>query len=114
VICDTVGGNYAEPALRAIAWEGRFLVVGFPAGIPKIPLNLPLLKSCQIVGVAWGASIERNPRGHARSVAELMALYERGSIRPLVTERFPLHRAGEAIARLANRQAAGKVVVTME
>jgi NADPH2:quinone reductase len=114
VIYDAVGGGYAEPALRAIAWEGRFLVVGFPAGIPKIPLNLALLKSCQILGVFWGGAIERDPQGYARSVAELMALYERGAIKPFVTARFPMRRAGEAIARLANRQVAGKVVVTMD
>lgn len=114
VIFDAVGGDYAEPALRSIAWEGRYLVIGFPAGIPKIPLNLPLLKSSQIVGVFWGASVERNPDAHAKNVSELMRWYERGSIKPLVTERFPLSRAGEAIARLASRQATGKIVVTID
>jgi NADPH2:quinone reductase len=114
VIFDAIGGDYAEPALRAIAWEGRYLVIGFPAGIPKIPLNLPLLKSSQIVGVFWGAWIERDPEGHAENVRELLNWYKRGAIKPLVTERYPMSRAGEAIARLASREATGKIVVTMD
>ena len=114
VIYDAVGGDYAEAALRAIAWEGRFLVVGFPAGIPKIPLNLPLLKSCQIVGVFWGAFAQRDPAGNRANNAELMKLYAEGAIRPQISERFPLARGGEAIARLAARTALGKLVVTMD
>jgi NADPH2:quinone reductase len=115
VVFDAIGGDYAEPALRAIAWEGRYLVVGFAAGdIPKIPLNLPLLKSCEIVGVFWGAWRTRFPELHRRNVAELMALYEAGKIRPYVSERFPLAEGAKAIARLANREALGKVVVTMD
>lgn len=113
VIYDAVGGDYTEPALRAIAWEGRLLVVGFPAGIPKIPLNLPLLKSCQIVGVFWGAAVAREPSLFRNQMAELLRMYEQGLIRPLVSERFPLERAGDAIGRLAGRQATGKVVVTI-
>ncbi|HKT53349.1 MAG TPA: NADPH:quinone oxidoreductase family protein [Caulobacteraceae bacterium] len=114
VIYDGVGGDYAEAALRCMAWEGRFLVVGFPAGIPRIPLNLTLLKSCDIVGVFWGPSVTRDPAGHQRNVKALFQLYEEGKIRPHVSERFPLSRAGEAIAHLASRKAMGKVVVTME
>ena len=114
VIYDPVGGAYAEAALRAIAWEGRFLVVGFPAGIPKIPLNLPLLKSCQIVGVFWGAFAQREPERNRVNNRELMALYAQGAITPEISERFPLARAGEAIAKLANRQAMGKLVVTID
>jgi NADPH2:quinone reductase len=115
VIYDAVGGGYAEPALRSIAWEGKYLVVGFAAGeIPKIPLNLALLKGCDIVGVFWGAWMAKNPQAHARSVAELLALYEAGRIRPYVSERFPLERAADAIRRLASRQAMGKVVVTID
>jgi NADPH2:quinone reductase len=114
VVYDPVGGDYSEAALRAIAWEGRLLVVGFPAGIPKLPLNLTLLKSCQIVGVFWGAFSRRDPAGNAANIAELMQLYARGAIKPVVSERFPLSRAGEAIARLAARKAMGKIVVTME
>jgi NADPH2:quinone reductase len=114
VIYDPVGGDYSEAALRAIAWEGRFLVVGFPAGIPRLPLNLTLLKSCQVVGVFWGAFARRDPAGNAANIAELMRLYAEGAIRPVVSERYPLARAGEAIARIAARKAMGKIVVTME
>jgi NADPH2:quinone reductase len=111
VIYDGVGGDYTEAALRAIGWQGRHLVVGFTAGIPKLPLNLPLLKSCQIVGVFWGEFTTRNPKAHAANVAALMALYLDGRIKPAVTERFPLARGAEAIARLGAREARGKVVV---
>jgi NADPH:quinone reductase len=114
VIYDAVGGDYTEAALRAIGYQGRHLVVGFPAGIPKLPLNLPLLKSCQIVGVFWGEVTMRNPALHAANVAELMALYQAGRIKPAVTERFPLARGAEAIARLGTRAARGKVVVTID
>jgi NADPH2:quinone reductase len=113
VIYDPVGGDYSEAALRAIAWEGRFLVVGFPAGIARLPLNLTLLKGCQVVGVFWGGFALRDPAANAANIAELMQLYAKGAIRPLVSERYPLARAGEAIARLAGRQAMGKIVVTM-
>ena len=111
VIYDGVGGDYTEAALRAIGWQGRHLVVGFPAGIPKLPLNLPLLKSCQIVGVFWGEFTARYPALHAANVAALMTMYLEGRIKPAVTERFPLSRGGEAIARLGAREARGKVVV---
>jgi NADPH2:quinone reductase len=114
LIYDGVGGDYAEAALRAIAWEGRFLVIGFPAGIPRIPLNLALLKSCDIVGVFWGAAVARDPAGHQRNVAELLDLYAAGKIKPHVSEHFPLSRAGEAIALLASRKALGKVVVVID
>ena len=114
VIYDPVGGDYSEASLRAIAWEGRLLVVGFPAGIPKLPLNLTLLKSCQVVGVFWGAFARRDPKANAANLAELMRLYDQGKIKPVVSERFPLARAGEAIAKLAARKAMGKIVVTME
>jgi len=114
VVYDGVGGDYAEAALRSTAWEGRFLVIGFPAGIPRIPLNLALLKGCDIVGVFWGAAVARDPAAHQRNVAELMALYAAGKVRPHVSERFPLSRAGEAISHLAARKALGKVVVTID
>ena len=114
VIYDGVGGDYAEASLRSIAWEGRFLVVGFPAGIPRLPLNLTLLKGCQVVGVFWGAAVARDPAGHQQNVAELLALHANGAIRPHVSERFPLARGGEAIAHLASRKALGKVVVMVE
>jgi NADPH2:quinone reductase len=114
VIYDGVGGDYTEAALRAIGWQGRHLVVGFTAGIPKLPLNLPLLKSCQIVGVFWGEFTTRNPQAHAANVAALMALYLDGRIKPAVTERYPLARGAEAIARLGAREARGKVVVMID
>ena len=114
VIYDAVGGDYTEAALRAIGWQGRHLVVGFPAGIPKLPLNLPLLKGCQIIGVFWGEFTRRESRLHAANVAELMTLYLDGRIRPAVLERFPLSRGAQAIARLGAREARGKVVVMMD
>jgi NADPH2:quinone reductase len=114
VIYDAVGGDYTEAALRAIGYQGRHLVVGFPAGIPKLPLNLPLLKSCQIVGVFWGDFTARNPALHAANVAALMDLYREGRIKPAVTERYPLARGAEAIAALGARRARGKVVVMID
>jgi NADPH2:quinone reductase len=114
VIYDPVGGGYAEPALRAIAWEGRYLVVGFPAGIPSLPLNLTLLKSCQIVGVFWGAFAAREPKRNQANLMELLGMWKSGAIKPEISEHYPLQRGGEAIARLASRQAMGKVVVTVE
>ncbi|MGO9515151.1 MAG: NADPH:quinone oxidoreductase family protein [Steroidobacteraceae bacterium] len=114
VIYDAVGGDYTEAAIRAIGWEGRHLVVGFTAGIPKLPLNLALLKGCQVIGVFWGEFTARNPAKHADNVAALMALYLDGRIRPAVTERFPLARGAEAIARLGARTARGKLVVTVD
>jgi len=113
VIYDPVGGDYAEPALRAIGWEGRYLVVGFPAGIPKLPLNLTLLKSCDVAGVFWGAFAARDPQANAAHVATLFRLWEEGKIAPRVTETFPLDRGGEAIARMGARAAIGKLVVEM-
>lgn len=114
VIYDAVGGDYAEPALRTIAWEGRYLVIGFAAGdIPKIPLNLTLLKGCEIVGVFWGTWTAKDPKGFADSVQELLDLYAAGKIKPHVSERFPLDKGADAIAHLGSRKAIGKVVVTV-
>jgi NADPH:quinone reductase len=114
VIYDPVGGDYSEAALRAIAWDGRFLVIGFPAGIAKLPLNLTLLKSCQVVGVFWGGFARRQPEANAANIRELLSLYSSGAIRPVISERYPLPKAGEAIARLAARKAMGKIVVVIE
>lgn len=114
VAYDAVGGDYSEATIRAAGWNGRFLVIGFPSGIPKIPLNLTLLKSCDIVGVFWGAAVARDPKGHAQNLKDLMGLYAEGKIKPYVSERFPLTRAGEAIAHLSSRKAMGKVVITVE
>lgn len=113
VIYDGVGGDYAEPAVRALNWEGRFLVVGFPAGIPKLPLNLTLLKSCQIVGVFWGAFVARDPKGHAENLADLFRLYKEGAIRPHVSNTYRLNQAAEAIKELSERRAKGKVVIAL-
>ena len=112
IVYDAVGGDYAEAAVRALAWEGRLLVVGFPAGIPKIPLNLTLLKSCQIVGVFWGAFTTREPAKNAEYVAELFRFYADGKIRPRVTARFPLDEAAAALDLIESRKATGKVVLT--
>jgi NADPH2:quinone reductase len=114
VVYDSVGGDYAEPTLRAMAWEGRYLVVGFPAGIPKIPLNLTLLKSCDIVGVFWGAFTMRHPDRNAEYIAELFRWYTEGKIRPRVTAHFPLEKAAEALMLMEGRKVLGKVVLTVE
>lgn len=113
VVYDAVGGAYAEPAIRSLAWEGRFLVVGFPAGIPSIPLNLTLLKGTQIVGVFWGASVMQDPKGHAENVAELFQMYADGKIRPRISASYPLAQAGDALTLMQDRKVMGKVVVTM-
>ncbi|HEU0310321.1 MAG TPA: NADPH:quinone oxidoreductase family protein [Sphingomicrobium sp.] len=114
VIYDPVGGDYTEPALRSIAWEGRYLVVGFPAGIPRLPLNLTLLKSCDVCGVFWGAFAARDPQANAAHVAELFRMWDEGKIRPRVSGTFPLAHGGEAIAAMAARQVIGKLVVTVD
>lgn len=113
VVYDAVGGDYAEPALRAMDWCGRYLVVGFPAGIPSLPLNLTLLKSVAVIGVFWGAAVMRDPAGHAANMADLMTLWSEGKIRPRVSRTFPLHKAHEAIQALGDRSAMGKIVVTV-
>lgn len=113
VVYDIVGGDYSEPAVRAIAWEGRFCVVGFPAGIARLPLNLTLLKSCDVCGVFWGAFTARDPKANAVHIATLFDLLKAGKINPRVSATFPLERGGEAITMLATRKAIGKVVVTM-
>ncbi|MEA3000879.1 MAG: NADPH:quinone reductase [Sphingomonadales bacterium] len=113
LVYDPVGGDYAEPALRAIAWQGRYLVVGFPAGIPKLPLNLTLLKSCDVCGVFWGAFAARDPKANAAHIETLFRLWREGKIAPKVSRTWPLDQAGEAIAWMAARKAVGKLVVTM-
>ena len=112
LVYDAVGGDYAEPAVRALNWEGRFLVIGFPAGIPKLPLNLTLLKSADVVGVFWGAFTVMQPDVHEANVAELLEWYEAGKIKPFITDTFPLEEGAAAIAALGERRAKGKVVVT--
>lgn len=114
IIYDPVGGLYSEAALRSIAWEGRYLVVGFPAGIPKLPLNLTLLKSCDVCGVFWGAFAARDPQANAAHVATLFRLWEEGRIAPRVSRTWPLADGGAAIAHMAQRRAVGKLVVTID
>ena len=111
VIYDPVGGPYAEPAFRSINWEGRYLAVGFAAGIPSLPLNLVLLKGAQVVGVFWGAAIERDVDAMRTSVAETLKWLAEGRLNPPPPTVYSLADGGAAIAALENRQAAGKLVV---
>jgi NADPH:quinone reductase len=114
VVYDSVGGPYSELAFRSLAWRGRLLVVGFAAGeIPKLPLNLPLLKGAAVVGVFWGDFARREPQAFAASMQQLVRWYAEGRLRPHVSETLPLERTAEAIQLLASRKARGKVVVTM-
>ena len=111
VILDPVGGDYTQAALRSIAYGGRYLVVGFPAGIPTLPLNLTLLKSCDVCGVFWGAFVARDPKRNAAHVDQLFHWWAEGRIAPKISATYPLERAGEAIAALRDRAAIGKLVV---
>jgi len=112
IVLDAVGGGYTEPALRCMGWGGRLLIVGFPAGIAQIPANLPLLKSCDIRGIFWGAAIKRDPAAHAAAMDRLLALVADGRIAPHIHARYRLDSAGEAIAALSARGVTGKVLVT--
>jgi NADPH:quinone reductase len=112
VVYDAVGGSYTEPVLRSIAWRGRLLVVGFAAGdIPKIPLNLTLLKGCSIVGVFWGDFARREPERFAARIVQLGEWYREGKLKPHVSASLPLERAAEALQMMAARQVKGKVVL---
>jgi NADPH2:quinone reductase len=114
VVYDPVGGDYAEPALRAMAWRGRYLVVGFAAGIPRLPFNLPLLKGCEIVGVFNGGFQANEPELAAANTHELIALYEQGKLRPRISRTYAFEEAPDAIAAIGAREALGKVVVSLE
>ena len=112
VIYDPVGGAYAEQALRSIAWQGRFLVVGFAAGeIPKIPLNLALLKGCDIVGVFWGSFVERDPAGHRANTRQILDWVVSGKLSAHVQAAYPLADAATALKALAARKVMGKIVL---
>ena len=114
VIYDPVGGPYSEPAFRSLAWRGRLLVVGFAAGeIPKLPLNLALLKGAALVGVFWGDFARREPARLAESVRQLAQWYREGKLRPHVSETLPLEKAAEALKLMAARKVKGKVVLTV-
>ena len=112
VVCDPVGGKYSELALRSTAWRGRFLVVGFADGeIPRIPLNLALLKGCSIVGVFWGDFLKREPANAERDVRELVGMVLSGKIKPLVSARYALEETPKALAAIMRREVQGKVVI---
>ncbi len=114
IVYDPVGGDYTEAALRATAWEGRLLVIGFAAGpIPKIPLNLTLLKGCDIRGVFWGSFVAREPKRNAQNLMELVAMFDEGTIRPHISARYPLEDTGAALRALMDRKATGKIVIEL-
>jgi len=115
VIYDPVGGDLFDQAIRAIAWNGRLLVVGFASGrIPELPVNLTLLKGASVVGVFWGSFAQRQPQDNAANFKQLFAWFEEGKLKPLVSEVYPLERAGEAIDVLGGRRAVGKVVISVK
>lgn len=111
VVYDPVGGNFSEAALRATAWEGRFLVVGFPAGIAKIPLNLPLLKGCQIVGVFWGSFAMRDPKKNMQNSMELIQFLSKGKLNPHIDKTYTLAEAPQALQDMMDRKVKGKIVI---
>ena len=114
VVYDAVGGGYAEPALRSMAWCGRYLVVGFAAGdIPKIPLNLTLLKGCAIVGVFWGDFARRQPKDNMGNMMQLFAWLAQGQLKPHISAEYPLEQAAQALNDLLQRKATGKVVLVV-
>lgn len=114
VVFDPVGGDLAEQAYRSLAWHGRYLVIGFACGeIPRFPVNIALLKEASVIGVWWGTWAGRNPQDALRNMQELAAMVEAGTLRPRVTERYPLERYADAFAAITERRALGKVVLTM-
>ncbi len=113
VVYDPVGGDFSEQAIRSMAWNGRFLVIGFAAGpIPKIPLNLALLKGCSIVGVFWGRFTGEEPEVNLQNITELWELFEAGKIKPVVTDNFPVEQFRDAFQCMTERRARGKVILT--
>lgn len=112
VVYDPVGGQLSEPAFRSLGWNGRHLVIGFASGsIPALPANLPLLKGAALVGVFWGAFVARQPQDNLANFQQLFRWHAEGRLKPLISQTYPLEHASEAIARLAARQALGKLVV---
>lgn len=115
VVYDAVGDTFSEPALRAMAWEGRFLVVGFAAGnIPKIPLNLTLLKGCQIVGVFWGSWASQFPKDNMQNTLELLQWLSEGKLRPHIHKKYPLSKVPEAMEEMMQRKVMGKVIISCQ
>jgi NADPH2:quinone reductase len=111
VAFDPVGGDHAEAAVRGMTWDGRYLVIGFVAGIPSVPLNLILLKSCSVIGVFWGAFVTRDPSRNRELLAELFGWHARGKIDPHISADYPLERAADALNDLLERKALGKIVL---
>ena len=115
VVYDPVGGDYSEVALRGLAWEGRHLVIGFTTGdIPRIPLNLTLLKGCSVVGVFWGSFTARDPQRNQQHLQELLEWFQTGKVRPHISATYPLEQAAEALNNLMNRKVTGKVVLLID
>ncbi len=111
VVYDPVGGDYTEAALRATAWEGRFLIVGFPAGIAKIPMNLPLLKGCQVMGVFWGSFAQREPSKNMGNTMELIQMYAKGELKPHIDKVYPLEDSRQALIDMMDRKVKGKIII---
>ena len=112
VVVDPVGGSYSEPALRGMAWAGRFLVIGFTTGdIPRIPLNLPLLKGCSIVGVFWGSFNARDPQRSQENLRQLLGWLQEGRLRPRISARYPLEQVADALNDITHRRVTGKTVL---
>jgi NADPH2:quinone reductase len=112
VVCDPVGGAYTEPALRSTGWGGRYLIIGFAAGeIPRIPLNLPLLKGNSLVGVFWGDFLKREPRKSSEELQQLVRWLREQRICPLVTSTYSLENGRDALAAVLERKAIGKLVI---
>lgn len=115
VVYDPVGGEYSEAALRGTAWGGRFLVIGFASGpIPRIPLNLTLLKGCSIVGVFWGSFTEREPERNQQNLQELLSWLMSGKLKPLISATYPLSQAADALNAMMQRQVKGKIVLLVD
>jgi NADPH2:quinone reductase len=115
VVYDPVGGDFSEVALRGMAWEGRFLVIGFASGpIPRIPLNLTLLKGCSIVGVFWGSFTNRDPQRNQQHIQELLGWVAEGKLKPYISQTYPLERAYESLNDMMNRKVKGKAVVVID
>jgi NADPH2:quinone reductase len=115
IVYDPVGGDYAEPAVRSLNWLGRYLVVGFAAGqIPRIPLNLALLKGCDIRGIFWGSFIARNPDQHQANMDQLARWFEDGTVKPLISKRYSLEDAPKALRDMMNRKAIGKLLIEID
>jgi NADPH:quinone reductase len=113
VVFDAAGGDYTEAALRATRRNGRLLVIGFPAGVARIPMNLPLLKECQIVGVFYGAFSDAEPQRDRENIDALLKLYAGGKIRPFVSDTYPLADAASALSRMSSRRNTGRLLVAM-